>query len=282
MRIFEIMKRIILLLAAAAALCSCGASKLASHAPEKVAIVAHRGYWDCDQAGHAQNSVASLRAAQEAGFWGSEFDVQLTKDGIVVSNHDKEYGPEKMVIADYTYEELAKYPLPNGEKLPTLDDYLAQGEKSSTTVLVLEFKKQRTDEATIQLVDKSMEIVKAHGLYDPSRIVFISFSKVACERVIAEHPQFEVQYLLGNISSKGLKKKGYTGADYNAIIYTAEGALVKNLHKRGLKANVWTVDKPEKMQKLFLKGIDQITTNNPLAARELLGDRELQLPAGSK
>lgn len=279
MRIFDIMKRIIILLAAAAALCSCGASKLAPHAPEKVAIVAHRGFWNCEQAGYAQNSVASLRAAQEAGFWGSEFDVQLTKDGIVVSNHDKEYGPEKMVIADYTYEELAKYPLPNGEKLPTLDDYLAQGEKCPTTVLVLEVKKQRTDEATIELVDKSMEIVKAHGLYDPSRIVFISFSKVACERVIEKHPQFEVQYLLGNISSKGLKKKGYTGADYNAAIYSIEGALIKNLHKQGLKANVWTVDKPEKMQKLFLSGVDQITTNNPLDARTLLGPRELQLPS---
>ena len=33
------------------------------------------------------------------------------------------------------------------------------------------------------------------------------------------------------------------------------------------------------MQKLFLSGVDQITTNNPLAARTLLGPRELQLPA---
>ncbi|MBO4606229.1 MAG: glycerophosphodiester phosphodiesterase [Bacteroidales bacterium] len=268
------MKRIITLIAAVAALCSCGTANLASHAPAQVAIVAHRGFWNCEQAGYAQNSVASLKAAQDAGFWGSEFDVQLTKDGVVVSNHDKEYGPEKMVIADYTYEELAKYPLPNGEKLPTLDDYLAQGALSDKTVLVLEFKKQRTDEATIELVDKSMEIVKAHGLYDPSRIVFISFSKVACERVIAEHPQFEIQYLTGDLTSNGLKNKGYTGADYNAMIYTVEPALIANLHAKGLKANVWTVDKPEKMQTLFQNGIDQITTNNPLAARELLGDRE--------
>ena len=268
------MKKTFYLAALALAVCSCGTAKLASHAPEKVAIVAHRGYWNCPEAGYAQNSVASLRAAQEAGFWGSEFDVQMTKDGIVVSNHDKEYGPEKMVIADYTYDELTRYNLPNGEKLPTLDDYLVQGAKSKNTVLVLEFKKQRTDEATIQLVDKTMEIVKAHGLYDPSRIIFISFSKVACERVISKHPQFEVQYLMGDLSSGKLKKKGYTGADYNAAFYTAEPALIGNLHKKGLKANVWTVDSVKKMRKLSAHGIDQITTNNPMGARELLGERE--------
>ena len=274
MLIFDIMKRIIALAALAVAVCSCGTAHLVSHAPSHVDIVAHRGYWNCEQGGYAQNSVASLKAAQDAGFWGSEFDVQMTRDGIVVSNHDKEYGPEKMIIADHTYDELAKYPLPNGEKLPTLDDYLVQGAKSAKTVLVLEFKKQRTDEATIMLVDKSMEILKRHGLYDPQRVVFISFSKVACERVISKHPQFQVQYLMGNMSSGSLKKKGYTGADYNAAFYTAEPVLIKNLHKKGLKANVWTVDSPKKMKKLNAHGIDQITTNNPMAAREIIGSRE--------
>lgn len=268
------MKKIFFAALTALAVCSCGTSKLASHAPEKVGIVAHRGYWNCPQAGYAQNSVASLRAAQEAGFWGSEFDVQLTKDGIVVSNHDKEYGPEKMVIAEHTYAELTKYTLPNGEKLPTLNDYLEQGAKCPTTMLVLEVKKQGTDEKTIELVDKSMEIVKECGLYDPSRIMFISFSKVACERIIEKHPQFEVQYLLGNISSGKLKARGYTGADYHQALFSIEPSLIKNLHKKGLKANVWTVDKPAKMKKLFERGIDQITTNDPMTAREILGKRE--------
>ena len=56
-----------------------------SSLPEhKVGIVAHRGFWNCEEAGYAQNSVAALRQAQLAGFWGSEFDVQLTADTIVV------------------------------------------------------------------------------------------------------------------------------------------------------------------------------------------------------
>ena len=34
---------------------------------EKVAIVAHRGYWNCEKAGYAKNSLAALKCAQEAG-----------------------------------------------------------------------------------------------------------------------------------------------------------------------------------------------------------------------
>lgn len=49
----------------------------------QVAIVAHRGYWNCEAAGFARNSLASLKAAQDAGFWGSEFDVNMTNDSVL-------------------------------------------------------------------------------------------------------------------------------------------------------------------------------------------------------
>ena len=56
----------------------------------KTAITAHRGYWKCEEAKNAQNSIASFRLAQEYGLWGSEFDVRLTKDDVVVVNHDSD------------------------------------------------------------------------------------------------------------------------------------------------------------------------------------------------
>ena len=49
-------------------------------------VIAHRGYWKCE--GSAQNSIASLTKAAEAKVYGSEFDVQLTKDKEIVVNHD--------------------------------------------------------------------------------------------------------------------------------------------------------------------------------------------------
>lgn len=271
-------------LSAAVLLCSllilvgCASSRsAASSEGRQVGIIAHRGYWNCPEGEYAQNSVASLRAAQQAGFWGSEFDVQLTSDSIVVSNHDKQYGPAKMVIAEHTYAQLAQYPLPNGEKLPTLDDYLLQGEKCASTVLVLEVKKQKSDASTALLVDLTLDILQKHSLLDPSRVIFISFSRLACERLIAKCPGFQVQYLTGNLSSSKLSKLGYSGADYFSAIFFAEPSLIGNLHRKGLSANAWTVDKPSTMNKLFKKGVDFITTNDPMEARELLADRELTL-----
>ena len=49
--------------------------------PKESAIVAHRGYWNCKEGGYARNSLAALESAQKAGFWGSEFDVNMTSDG---------------------------------------------------------------------------------------------------------------------------------------------------------------------------------------------------------
>ena len=31
----------------------------------KMGIIAHRGFWNCEEAGYARNSVAALRCAQE-------------------------------------------------------------------------------------------------------------------------------------------------------------------------------------------------------------------------
>ena len=59
-------------------------------AQKKSAIVAHRGFWNCEEAGYAKNSVAALRCAQEAGFWGSEFDVNMTSDGVLIVYHDSD------------------------------------------------------------------------------------------------------------------------------------------------------------------------------------------------
>lgn len=55
----------------------------------KNGVVAHRGAWKND--GLPQNSIASLKKAISLEVAGSEFDVQLTADGVLVLNHDPVY-----------------------------------------------------------------------------------------------------------------------------------------------------------------------------------------------
>ena len=48
-------------------------------------IIAHRGFHATE--GAARNSLNALKAAQKAKLWGSECDIQLTKDGEVLVVH---------------------------------------------------------------------------------------------------------------------------------------------------------------------------------------------------
>ena len=80
-------------LSGAASVCGIGAFLVAPqrvdeelYAPFQNRNIAHRGL-HCIEKGIPENSIASFNAACEAGY-GSELDVQLTKDGQVVVFHD--------------------------------------------------------------------------------------------------------------------------------------------------------------------------------------------------
>ncbi len=239
----------------------------------KVAIVAHRGYWNCEEAGYQENSIASLRMAQEIGCWGSELDVQLTSDDVVLVNHDNNI--QKVSIWNNPYKVFAKMTLKNGEHPSTLDEYLEQGKKCSTTMLVIELKKQRNNDREDVLWAKTVESLKAHGMYDPNRVIFISFSKHLCKRVADDAPQFVNQYLNGDLSPKDVSRSKINGIDYQDSKIKPE--WIKEAHDLGMSVNVWTVNKASKMRKFADDGVDAITTNEPLEARKVLGRGEFKL-----
>ena len=240
----------------------------------KTAIVAHRGFWNCEAAGFAENSIASLKAAQDNGFWGSEFDVHITTDDVILVFHNDEIDGARIDTCEAAV--FAGHRLANGEKVPTLDEYLTQGEKSDKTVLVLELKPEITIEREDALIDLSIEALKSHNLLDPSRVVFISFSKYFCDRIAAEYPGFINQYLEGDFSPEELAEFGINGFDYNSKAVLKDSTIVDRAHALGMSTNVWTVNKPEKMRKFIDLGIDAITTNEPLVLRDLLGEKEFK------
>ena len=66
------MKKAFYIIMAAIAALSFFAPEAYAQKAKQAGIVAHRGFWNCEDAGYAKNSIAALRCAQEAGFWGSE------------------------------------------------------------------------------------------------------------------------------------------------------------------------------------------------------------------
>lgn len=225
-------------------------------------IVAHRGYWDC--AGSAQNSITSLKLADKIGCYGSEFDVHLTKDGVIVVHHDQNVG--KIDIQTSTYKALKKERLRNGEKIPTLEQYLDAG-KDLSCKLVLEIKRQKVQSHEDSLVRQCVDMVKSKGLTD--RIVWISFSGKACELLHQLLPDAHIQYLLGDWDPKTIKAKGLSGIDYEQKVLALHPEWIKECHDLGLVVNVWTVNDLNTINQFIKAGVDFITTNAPVEGLKL-------------
>lgn len=238
----------------------------------KIAVAAHRGFWNCEAAGYAQNSIAALKAAQDNGFWGSELDIHITSDDVVVVNHDDKAGG--IDIHTNTYAALKDVRLKNGEKVPTFDEYLTQGEKSKKTVLVVEFKIQANEAREDALVAKSVELLKAHKMFSPDRVVFISFSYHISELIAAKYPQFINQYLEGDKTPEELFAAKINGIDYEQGVLAKHPEWPAKCSQLGMSSNIWTVNKKSGMEKAIGYGVNTITTNEPLLLRSILGEKE--------
>ena len=242
----------------------------------RVAVIAHRGWHRAPGVG-AENSIAALAAAQEAGFWGSEFDVHMTLDERLVVRHDDKIRGTN--IWQQTYADIADFALSNGERLPTLDEYLSQGSRSKSTMLVLEVKKEGSDAAACRLADLAVEAVRRHGLLSPDRIMFISFSNAACRHLAAKLPGFQIQCITTR-NPDLVHADGVPGIDflYSDYASSSRSNWIARAHELGMAVGAWTVDATNAIDSTVSRGVDAITSNYPDRVRERLGPLELADP----
>ncbi|OOG77903.1 glycerophosphodiester phosphodiesterase family protein [Algoriphagus sp. A40] len=221
-------------------------------------VIAHRGAWKTQ--GIPQNSIASLSEAVRLGCEGSEFDVWMTSDEVLVVNHDPEY--QGMDIETSTYEQLLTKQLPNGEKIPTLKEYLREGKKQKKTKLILEFKPSRVSvERSEKVGEMSVKTVKE--LKAQKWVDYITFSYEGGKKAIATDPKANVAYLTGNIPPAQLKEDGFFGFDYNIGVLRKKPEWITEAQQLGLTVNAWTVNKEEDMKWLLDLKVDFITTDEP-------------------
>lgn len=226
-------------------------------------IIAHRGYWKTE--GSAQNSISSLKNAYRIGVYGSEFDVHITRDGELVVFHDDDIDGIKIENAQFA--ELKDKRLKNGESIPTLKEYLEAAKSLGKMKLILEIKEhiQKNDED--RCMDAVLRLVDEAGLKD--RVEYISFSKHACDYLVAHAPNCKVSYLKGDMSPEEAKKAGYAGIDYHEKVFDEHPDWIAECKKMGLVTNVWTVNDLKDIEKFFKLGIGFVTTNEPEKAKSL-------------
>lgn len=228
-------------------------------------VVAHRGAFKKN--GFPENSIASLREAIRLQCTGSEFDVHMTADDSLVINHDPHFN--QLEIEKTNYADLMQFKLSDGQKLPTLHEYLVAGlDNNSKTRLIIEIKPSGiSKQRGIMIADKVYALVSK--LNAQKMAVYISFDYAILKRIHQLDPMTTTQYLNGEIAPQQLAADGITGADYHISVFRKHPEWITEAKQFQIQLNAWTVNKPDDMEWLLKEGFNFITTNEP----ELLLDK---------
>ncbi|MDR2038255.1 MAG: hypothetical protein LBQ60_10050 [Bacteroidales bacterium] len=225
-------------------------------------VIAHRGAWK--NTGHPQNSIASLRATIALNCHGSELDVHLTADDSLVVYHDLTH--HGMVIDSTRYSDLIKIPLKNGEKIPTLHEYLSEGMKQAQTKLIIDIK---TPKYTPRALENAKAILaKVKEMKAEPWVEFLVGDLDALDMLLA-NTTLPVAYLgrwkneLKEMYPEEILKRRVKYLDYQDVHYKEHPDWIDVFKKNGIHLNAWTVNKEEDMMWFIEQNFDYITTDEP-------------------
>lgn len=208
----------------------------------------------------SENSMAGIYAALEKGCYGSEIDIQRTKDGHYVVNHDSDFKRVAGVAKssqDMTLAEIKKMKIKDttgGSKehqISTLEEMLDA--VKGRMKLFVELKGSTADN---RMVD---DVVKMAGEKDcVEDVVLISLDYKIIDYAESKYPEFET----GTLFFAGLGNVARLNCDFLIMEeQTATTNRINQIHLADKKAMVWTVNTREGMLKFLDSDIDAIITD---------------------
>lgn len=244
-------------------------------------VLGHRGLIAPQR---AENTVAAVAAALEAGADGVEVDVRLSADGVPVACHDADLARVAGVhlrVADLTLSALRTVQLLGGERIATLaelaDTVAGRGR------LVAEIK---AESAGTQAAARRCEVVTAScSVLNDSRlgradILISSFSRSHVAGVRAVAPELATGMLgtpgqpIGELVGPAMRA-GHAELHPHLSAALAAPRLVERARALGLGVCVWTVNRPADLVLLEVAGVDAVITDRTPVARALLAGRSV-------
>ena len=236
-----------------------------------VEVTAHRGY----SAAYPENTIPAFKGAIQVGADWAELDVQQTADGEVIVMHDSNLkrttGLDKEVW-QVTWDEIKD--LDNGSwfdkkyqtvRIPTLEEVLkvCRGKIH----LNIEIKPSGHDK---DLEEQVAKLLKKYHMRDTCVVSSLKYDSL---RKIKEADDFiETAYITS------VSYGNFTDLEY-ADGYSVESTLlsksfVNKAQKAGKQIYVWTVNSEERLEKVVGMGIDNVITDDPVMAKELIYEQE--------
>lgn len=237
-----------------------------------IELIAHRAGGDLA----AENSLLGMQKAYALGANYSEIDVQRTKDGAYIIQHDKTFSrvsnlnlpSHKLTLSEIkalNIKDLFDSSRPS-QKVATLEEFLqeAQGKIG----LFIELKGYTAD---FQMVEDVVRMVKERGM--EKDIALLSLNYTLIEYIEERYPEIKTGYLyffsLGDIEN--LKADLFIMEESEA-----SRKKINEIHKVGKKAIVWTVNKEDSIDKFIRSDADGIITDVVLKVKEKIKAKEQQ------
>lgn len=235
-------------------------------AEPRVLIIAHRG----NSSEFPENTLPAFDSAVKLRSDLVELDYYHSADNKPIVFHDKTldrttnakklWGGEKLPIQNYPLTELRQLDAGAwfnasfaGTKLPTLEESLDVIQAGSTTLV----EHKQGDAKTC------IDILTQKNILDKVVVQSFDWKYVADCRKLA--PTLTLAVLGGKeLTPAKLDELAQSGPNIVAWDHKGIGpAEIKQIHDRGYKAWVYTVDDPARAKELIAAGIDGIITNVP-------------------
>ena len=227
-----------------------------------VRIIAHRAGGNEGR----ENTLSGLETAWNAGAYGSEIDIQRTKDGYYVLNHD---GTFKRVAGDnrrpeeMTLREVKRLSV-DGEPVPTFEEMLISSR--GRMVLFTELKGNTADK---QMADDAVKLIKQYRMED--ECVLISLKYDVIDYIETAYPEMQTGFL--TFASFG--KTAELNCDYIGLEEeSATSDAIKAIHDEGKKVLVWTANEAGSQKHFLCTEADGVITDNVSQAVRLATELE--------
>ena len=239
-----------------------------SYFPAKVStgFIAHRaGGFEAPE-----NTVAGIDAAHEYGAWGAEIDIQRTKDGYYVVNHDADFARTTGLAkkpSELTLEEVKQLKV-DGEPVPTYEEMLEASR--DRVVLFVELKGETADQ---QMADDAVKTIKEYNMVDQTVVISLGYELI--DYIETNYPEINTGYLafasFGDTASYN--------CDYLALEEeAATSSMIEEIHEAGKKILVWTVNEDDDIEDFLRSGADAIITDAVKRSSEITKELEEQPP----
>ena len=239
-------------------------------------VMSHRGYYA--HPGSFENTLTSLKGAQDLAVEGVELDVHLTTDdSLVILHGPKIAGSDYKNIQELDYKTVKSCILPNGDRIPSLREYFTQAKKTGGLMLFLELKAHPTPARETQLAEKVIALCDEMNMYD--QMTFISFSEHLCDEILRLKPGTSVIPISSSkaFTTEELLKKGYAGVSYHMNVVMNRTHLLDEAHEAGLQTVLWPVNSYDLADFAMRHHVDYVSSDQPQAMQNLMSAiRELK------